>query len=231
MSTYNKENNTSAIPRAIRAALSAAIGPRPTKASLLRASQVKQDLTGGCPAEKRKAVVIQQGSEIRKIGIRMGRQMGRKGIAEMAGKKVGGSVRGAVGELGAIGGNKGKMTKGVAAPVAKEVVSCYEASVKKADSALQPKKKVRFTAEPDRVRVFKTTAGEKAPWRLKKGEKQEFWEGEQDWEYLQALQQYNGEYGGRFVDKAKAWLEEIEDPNETGDMGYCECLLVYRSKT
>ena len=152
--------------------------------------------------------------------------MEKKKIAVTAGKKVGGSVRGAVGAVGKVGaavqGSKVKVMKGLAAPAAEEVVSFYEASVKKADSALQPKKKVQFAAKLDQVKLFETTAGEKAPWRLKKGEKQESYEGEPDWEFLKAQQQYNGEKGTKFVDQAKALLKATEDPNETG---YCEYFL------
>lgn len=226
MSTYTKEHTNSAIPRATRAAPLAAIGPRPTKASLLRASQVKQDLTGGRPAENRKAVVTQRGSEIRTTAIPMRRQMEKKEDAVTAGKKVGGSVRGAVGAVAKVGaavlGSKVKVMRRVAAPAAQEVVSYYEASVKKADSALQPKKKVHFAAKLDQVKLFETTAGEKAPWRLKKGEKQESYEGEPDWEFLKAQQQYNGEKGTKFVNQAKALLKAIEDLNETD---YCEYFL------
>ncbi|KAJ9091711.1 hypothetical protein QFC20_007570 [Naganishia adeliensis] len=217
MSTYTKAQPSS-IPRATRAAPLAAIGPRPTKASLLRASQVTQDLTGGHPAEKRKAAVIQQRSDLNKTGIPVRGRMERKGTAVSGGKKVEGAVGGfAEKKVGAgVGGNKGKTMKGVAAPMVDEVVSFYEAWVKKADSALQPEKKVGSADKIEEVKEFKTTAGEKAPWRLKKGEKQQFYEGEPDWEYLKALQQYNGENEPRFNENAKVWLEQMEDPNETG---------------
>jgi hypothetical protein len=185
MSTYTKAT-PSTIPRANRAAPPAAIGPRPTKASLLRASQIKE----GMPADKRKGVVIQQRPQIKMAGRPAGGEMKRKVYAGSAGKKVEGAVE----------GGKGKAAKGVAAPAAPEVVSFYGEWVKKADSSLPLKKVVRFAANAG-VRVYEPDAGEKETWRL---------------------QQYYMENGEMLVAKAKAWLRENEDPNETSANGYRE---------
>jgi hypothetical protein len=188
MSTYTKAT-PSAIPRANRAAPPAAIGPRPTKASLLRASQIKEGIT----VDKQKGVVIQQRPAIKKEERSVGEQMKRKVYAGLGGKKVAAEV----------GKGIGKTAKGVAALAEPKVVSFYEAWVKKADFALQPKKKVRFAANVA-VRVYEPVAGEKETFRLP----QCYWE--------------NGE---AVVAGAKAWLREKEDPNETSENGYREFLL------
>ncbi|KAI5453799.1 hypothetical protein NCC49_005610 [Naganishia albida] len=106
MMTYYKAT-TSAIPRANPVAPQAAIGPRPTKASLLRASQIKE----GKAVDKQGEVVIQQAPEVKKTGRPVGGEMKSKGKAGLVEKR---------GD-GAAGKGKGEAANGVAAPAAVEI--------------------------------------------------------------------------------------------------------------
>ncbi|KAI5451617.1 hypothetical protein NCC49_001598 [Naganishia albida] len=157
MSIYKKAT-TSAIPRANRAAPKAAIGPGPTKASLLRVSQIKEGKT----VDKQGDVVIQQLLEIKK-----------------AGRPVGGEMR----------------------------------SKARLDWLRRRPKKVKFASDA-KVRAYEPSAGGRVP---SEGEKPELWEGEPEWKDLRELQWKNAEERASVSIKAKAWLREMEDPDEGGE--------------
>lgn len=164
MSTFTNAR-PSAIPRPARAVTPAMVGPRPTKASLLRAGQIKE----GNAAGQRKAAVIQHKPEIKMAMIPVNSTIGRIPGGILKKKNEGNGV-----------GNRGGVMKGVAAPMARSVVSSNTPRVKKADSRFAAKKKMVHFDEVVFVRWLDLEAGERFPWLEEDPKPYELFEGELD---------------------------------------------------
>jgi hypothetical protein len=137
------------------------IGPRPTKTSLFRASQINE----GNAAEKGRVAVIQQSPGNGKATTPANSEMGGEGMERK------GILKKRNQELAA--GKRGKAMHGVAAPVARF-----------------PRKKRVHYDEVLVVDVYELQAGERVPWRSTNREAYELCEGEISWEEWRAQQQY-----------------------------------------
>lgn len=206
----------SVIPRPVRAATPAMVGPRPTKASLLRASQIKE----GNAVGQRKAAVIQRAPEIRKAVVSANSMTRRVEGGILKGGKMQGNVP----------GSKGRVMNGVAAPVARSVVSSNTPRVKKANSCFAPKKKTVHFNEVEVRHHLNSHVCETVPWLLEDAEEYELFEGEIDWETWRAQQEFTLERAAKIgidamlarTEKAleKLRLEEEAEERKSESMGF-----------